>query len=67
MNFKSWILKFKDVNLPIGDLAREIYPDSNFPTTSDKQEIYNYLKNTNACDEILEIFDHAFDYYFKTL
>lgn len=40
MNFYDWILRFKEVNLPIGDLARDIDADQHFP------------KNLTAWDEL---------------
>lgn len=65
-SFKTWILKFKNVDLPIGDLANDISHDKNFPNIANKQEIYNYLVSKHACDEAIETFEHAWEYYIKT-
>lgn len=66
LSFKNWISNFKNVDLPIGDLANDIANDKIFPSTSDKQEIYSYLRKKRACNEALETFEHAWNYYIKT-
>lgn len=67
MTFKTWILEFINVNLPIGDLARDINSDVNFPNVSDKDVIANYLQNIGACREALETFEHSWEFYSRSL
>ena len=45
MTFKSWLKKSKYIkeNNPIGDLARDILSDTDFPNTIDKHIMYKYI------------------------
>ncbi|MBF0709758.1 sterile alpha motif-like domain-containing protein [Gemella sp. GL1.1] len=63
MTFKNWILEFIDVNLPIGDLAKDVNFDNNFPNTSDKEVISEYLQNQGAFKDALETFEHSWKLY----
>lgn len=62
--FKTWVVNFKNVDLPIGDLANDILKDENFPDEDYFGEIWDYiaLKSKNNPD-ILETFALAWNYY----
>ncbi len=62
--FKAWITCFKNVDLPIGDLANAIASDGNFPEEDYFIEIWEYisLKCKNDSDT-LETFALAWNYY----
>lgn len=63
-NFKDWIIRFKEVDLPIGDLASDIAKDENFPTEDYFGEIWDYLSlNCRNDSDILETFSLAWSYY----
>jgi uncharacterized protein YozE (UPF0346 family) len=63
MKFKIWISYFQDVELPIGDLARDIRDDENFPDTNDYKKILKYLKSCTENDTIINIFKSVWKYY----
>lgn len=68
LDFKTWILHFKNVDRPIGDLATDIARDNEFPTENSKEVIRNYLKRKSSfsiVSAVLETFDNAWDYYLK--
>lgn len=65
LNFKRWILGFKKVNSPIGDLARDIALDSNFPSTNNRQELIDYLQDQGACTSAVNVLESAYDNYLK--
>ena len=51
MDFYNWLMRFKDVSLPVGDVAREIRSDRSF------------LKSIGFSDSKLEIVKNVFNYY----
>ena len=61
--FKTWILKFKGVDLPIGDLANDVSEDSNFPDDDDLSEIYDYLISKHATEPVLDTFVTSWNFY----
>lgn len=68
MDFKTWVLHFKGVDRPIGDLANDIEKDDDFPTENDKSVIRDYLERKSdfrITSKVLETFDNAWDYYLK--
>ncbi len=52
--FKSWIKNFCKVDLPIGDFARDITQDPDFPTDDYITEILEYLNAKLSEDQMLE-------------
>ena len=63
MTFYDWLLKFKEIDLPIGDLAKEIELDSSFPKKIDNwNELESHL-STGSHWRILEVAQNAFNYY----
>lgn len=61
MKFYDWILKFDKVDLPIGDLARDIKNDANFPKDlTTWSELENYLPTSEGA--VYETAKNAFNY-----
>ncbi len=63
MNFKDWLMHFKDVDRPIGDLANDIANDKYFPNTSDKKEVLAHLEHNNAMDAVIDTFEYVYAFY----
>lgn len=63
MTFKQWLLRFDAANLPIGDIAREVKHDTDFPENNNLDAILNYLEEKGACDAVIVAFKHAWDDY----
>lgn len=62
--FKSWIVLFKDVDLPIGELAKDISTDSDFPEEDYFGELLDYVSAKYQYDsETIETFTLAWSYY----
>lgn len=61
--FKTWISNFKDVNLPIGDLAEDIINDPDFPNSDYFAEIYEHLHSKGTKEIVIETFVSAWNYY----
>lgn len=67
LTFKQWLLKFIEVDLPIGDAAREINQDPNFPETKSYDVIFNYLENeARASDGWIRTYKDAFKFFKET-
>lgn len=61
--FKTWLKNFENVDLPIGDLAKDILSDSNFPQEESYEVIHDYLIRKNADSVILETFLTVWNFY----
>ena len=62
--FKSWIANFKAVDLPIGDLARDVDRDPEFPESDDFSEIAAHvLRHWGADGPVLSVLAEAWSYY----
>lgn len=62
--FKTWIIRFRGVDLPIGDLANDIAKDESFPDEDYFLEIWEHISNKCGQDpDILETFSLAWSYY----
>lgn len=62
--FKTWIVHFKGVDLPIGDLANDIAKDDSFPDGDYFGELWEYISSKCKNDfEIMETFALAWSYY----
>ena len=62
MTFYDWILKFQEVDLPIGDLARDIKTDRHFPKElSTWNEFENHLGISSG--PVYETAKNAFNYF----
>ena len=64
MSFYRWILK-KHINTmaPVGDLARDMKEDSEFPRDGGKKKIRQYLESCHACSGCMDAFDEAWAEY----
>jgi uncharacterized protein YozE (UPF0346 family) len=60
--FKEWIVLFKGVNQPIGDLAADVEADANFPETTEYGPIHAYLAS-KASQRVLDVFDECYAFY----
>jgi len=63
MTFKKWILEFNDVKLPIGDLAKDISSDKNFPKVNSYEVILSHLESARASDAAIETFENVWKFY----
>lgn len=61
--FKTWIVRFKDVDLPIGDLANDILRDSEFPDEDDFGVILEHIYDKTRDSEVIEAFALAWNFY----
>jgi len=59
--FKVWIANFKNADLPIGDFAKDILSDKDFPKS--EKAIYGYLASKHAD---MKMFDAIWEFYLKT-
>ena len=69
-SFYTWMKQFKHDDNPIGDLARDMCCDKDFPRHSVcHKHIKDYLEARNACWGALDAFEEAFEKYklFKKL
>lgn len=64
MNFYTWMMeKHLRTDAPIGDLARDMRSDLEFPYDGDKEEIAEYLEDCGACDACMDTFEEAWERY----
>lgn len=61
--FESWISRFENVDLPIGDLAKDIASDENFPTLGNFETIYEYISLVSKNVVIIETFCLAWNFF----
>ena len=65
--FKTWILNFQGVNLPIGDLADDVARDPDFPEEDYFGEILRHINLKSHNDDIIaETFILAWSYYLSS-
>lgn len=64
MNFYTWMMK-KHINTkaPVGDLARDMKGDREFPRDGDKAVIRDYLEGCGACSGCMDAFERAWRKY----
>ncbi len=63
-NFKTWIANFESVDLPIGDLARDIVKYEDFPEEDYFGELLDYISQKCKCDPlVIETFVLSWGYY----
>jgi uncharacterized protein YozE (UPF0346 family) len=63
-SFYSWLLKFKNDDTAIGDLARDARVDGEFPRHSvSYKNLEKYLESKHACEEAMDVFTEAFAQY----
>ena len=68
-SFYSWLSQFKNDSTSVGDLARDVRFDKEFPRHSDSRKyLRDYLESMGACDSTMKTqksnFPHdiAYDY-----
>lgn len=62
--FKTWIVNFKGINLPIGDLADDVSRDANFPEEDCFDEILEHIGSKSRHNPyVIETFVLAWGYY----
>ncbi len=65
--FKTWILNFRGVDLPIGDLAEDIFKDPDFPDEDYFDDILQHLlQKSRGNSNIVETFVLAWSYYLSS-
>lgn len=64
MNFYTWMMK-KHLRTrgPVGDLARDMQYDKEFPRDGNKEQIEFYLEMCSACSGCLDAFGKAWKKY----
>lgn len=61
--FKTWIANFKDVDLPIGDLAVDVLKDLDFPSSEDYSVLHAYIESKQRDKVVAEIFKIVWNFY----
>lgn len=64
MNFYTWMMK-NNINTmaPVGDLARDMEDDNEFPRDGKKAQVRGYLNRCGACSGCMEAFEEAWSEY----
>jgi len=64
MEFKSWLLKFKSVDLAIGDLANDVASDNAFPSNiRSKSDLVDYLDRKHASYQAIDVAKDVYDFF----
>lgn len=64
MKFYTWILKTHIGTMaPVGDLARDMMEDCEFPREGGRKRIRHYLESCGACSGCLDAFEEAWKEY----
>ncbi len=65
MTFKEWIVRHKDEDTPLGDLAYDVSRDRDFPEENTKEAILDHLNGftAHACPEAIDEFKRAWASY----
>lgn len=66
LTYKEWILKFKGVDLPIGDIVDDISVDENFPNVKDYETILGYLETNPTSDSFMRVFEYSYKMYYES-
>ncbi|MED2140225.1 YozE family protein [Bacillus thuringiensis] len=66
LTYKEWLLKFKGVDLPIGDIAMDVELDDNFPNTKDYESIREYLETNPTSDSFMRVFEYSFKMFYES-
>lgn len=65
MGFKKWLKKYEKDDTAIGDLARDVRDDPNWPKRSTYRKIKNYFFDINACEGAVQSFEKAWVIYLE--
>lgn len=63
MTFVDWLSRHVKRDSPLGDLARDVSHDKEFPTSNSKEDIESHLRRKNACHEAINTFRRAWSSY----
>ena len=64
MKFYTWMMrKHLRTKAPVGDLARDMQRDRQFPKDGDRASIRKYLEDNDACSGCLAAFEKAWRKY----
>lgn len=64
MNFYDWLMRFKDVDLPIGDFAKDAQLDSDFPkNVKTWDQLEAHIRKVNPHQPELGAIKNVFNYY----
>lgn len=63
LSFYEWLVLFKGVDRPIGDLAQDALRDPDFPKHKNFEEIRDHLQAKHASQEALKTLDDSYVYY----
>ena len=63
LSFYEWLVLFRDVDRPIGDLAQDALRDPDFPRQGGFEKIHSYLQAKHASQEALKTLDDSYVYY----
>jgi hypothetical protein len=63
ISYKTWIKNYENLNAPLGDLARDIVMDDNFPKSTSGKRILEYLTKSRAIDAAIEEFKKSWFQY----
>lgn len=67
MDFVEWIAHFKDVDLPIGDMANDVLRDKFFPKSNNYGEIHAYIKyKSSESKAVLSVFEAVWNFYLSS-
>ena len=61
MSFAKWLMQFVEENSPLGDLARDVAKDKNFPRSRRYETIYSSLEDGGASDACMNVFEEAWE------
>ena len=61
MSFAKWLMQFAEENSPLGDLARDVAKDKNFPRSRRYETIYSYLEDGDASDACMNVFEEVWE------
>ncbi|MFC2738961.1 MAG: sterile alpha motif-like domain-containing protein [Prevotella sp.] len=63
LSFYEWLVLFRGVDRPIGDLAQDALRDPDFPKHKNFEEIRDHLQAKHASQEALKTLDDSYVYY----
>ena len=61
MSFAKWLIQFAEENSTLGDLARDVAKDKNFPRSRRYETICSYLEDSGASDACMNVFEEAWE------
>lgn len=62
MTFTTWLKQYRETAAPLGDLARDVKRDDEWPDSNDHHVLERYLQRV-GCREAQETFAHAWEMY----